>query len=76
MTELQFESCGESPRDVEGETMEIHNEKRVNLAVKSGNMKAELALSKQNTMKLVKKIEEQQEAEHLKKSLEATAASN
>ena len=56
--------------------MEIHNEKRVNLAVKSGNMKAELALSKQNTMKLVKKIEEQQEAEHLKKSLEATAASN
>lgn len=54
MTELQFESCDQSPRVDEGETMEVHNEKRVNLAVKSSNMKAELAMSKQSTMKLVK----------------------
>ena len=54
MTELQFESCDESLEPVEGETMEVHNEKRVNLAVKSGNQKAMLALSKQNTQNLVK----------------------
>ena len=60
MTELQFESCDESAEPVEGETIEIHNERRVKLADKSSNMKAELAISKQNTLKLVKKIEEQQ----------------
>ena len=54
MTELQYESGGESPEPIQGETMEIHNEKVVNMAVKSSNQKAILELSKQNTQKLVK----------------------